>query len=447
MAERTGGLFNRSLPTTTGLAVGLGAVLIVRFRGDLSGLTRILNVVAATLVLLNVAPAVRMLARRPPVVSKVEIELSGRASSRPDIYYIILDAYTRADVMEEVFSFDNSGFVGGLEERGFAVATKSFANYGWTYHSLASSLNMTYLDGLARMIRGTTADQEPLFRMIQENQVMAFLKGQGYEILRLSSSFKPGDIKSVDRSLGFGESRSEFRSAFLNMTLLPTLFELKDPRANYRIHRAQILEAFRVLEEAPLRERPFFLFVHLMSPHPPFVFGPAGEPVEPDYLFSLVDADRLHGGHETAVRDYIVRYRDQVAFLNKKILQAVDIVLSRSPEPPIVILQGDHGSRAFASLDRPEACYLKENLGILNAFYLPGAARDLVYPEISPVNTFRLVLSRYFGAKLELLDDKSAWCTWQRPYSFLPFDARAYGATIDSVKAETAPVAPIVRRR
>ena len=43
---------------------------------------------------------------------------------------------------------------------------------------------------------------------------------------------------------------------------------------------------------------------------------------------------------------------------------------------------------------------------ILNAFYLPGLADPGVYPEISTVNTFRLVLGRYFGADLPLLPDR-----------------------------------------
>ena len=441
------GAFGRSFFLATFLLLGLAAFFILRSRRDWSGLTRVLNVVAAALVLFNVASIVQASARRPRVFVSPVIKTSGPAASRPNIYYIVLDAYTRADVLEEVFSFDNSGFLSDLEARGFAVASESYANYGWTYHSLASSLNMDYLDDVAKKIRGTTANQEPLYRMIQENRAMAFLKSQGYEILCFSSSVKPGDIKDVDASLGFAGASSEFLSALLNTTPLPLLFNLKAVSSTYGAHRAHVLDAFRALEESPARKGPFFFFVHLMSPHPPFVFDPDGEPAEPGYLFSLVDADRLHGGDEAAVREYVVGYREQVAFLNKKILRAVDAILGRSPQPPIVILQGDHGSRAYANLDRPEACYLKENLAILNAYFLPGEPRALVYPRISPVNTFRLVFSQYFRAGLELIEDRSAWCTWQRPYSFFPFDDSSYEASVDSVRAATKPVAPIVQRR
>ncbi len=447
VAVWTEGIFNRSLFFATAILVGLIAFLVVRSRRDFGGLTRVLNVVSATLVILNLASAAQTLARRPRVVVDPEVKVSRQTSVRPNIYYIVFDAYTRADILEEVFSFDNSGFLSGLEARGFVVAGRSYANYNLTHQSLASSLNFTLLDVIAKDIGGASSDREPLFGMIRENRAMAFLKGQGYKLVTVSSSIEPTDIRSVDRYFGFARSESEFRTVLLNTTPLPLFFRRGQDGSSYDVHRKRILNAFRALEEAPREKGPFFLFVHIMSPHPPFVFGPNGEPVEPDYLFSMVDADRLHGGAEAAVRDYIVRYREQLAFLNKKILEAVDALLSRSPEPPIIILQGDHGSRAYADLDRPEASYFRENLAILNAYHLPGDGRALVYPGLSPVNTFRVIFKHYFGAELELLEDRSAWCTWRRPYRFLPFDQASYKATLASVRAEMKPEAPAVQKR
>ena len=447
VAVWTEGIFNRSLFFATAVLVGLAAFLIVRSRRDFRGLTRVLNVVSTALVVFNLASAGQTLALRHRVGVDKEVKVSRQTSARPDIYYVVLDAYTRADILEEVFSFDNSGFLSGLEARGFVIADRSYANYNLTHQSLASSLNFTLLDLVAKDIGGASADREPLFGMIRENRAMAFLKSRGYRLVTVSSSIEPTDIRSVDRYFGFAQSESEFRAVLLRTTPLPLFVELRQDGSSYDAHRKRILNAFRALEEAPREKGPFFLFVHIMSPHPPFVFGPNGEPVEPDYLFSMVDADRLHGGGEAAVRDYIVRYREQLAFLNKKILEAVDAILSRSPEPPIIILQGDHGSRAYTDLDRPEASYFKENLAILNAYHLPGDGRGLVYPGISPVNTFRFIFKHYFGAELDLLEDRSAWCTWRRPYRFLPFDEASYKATMESVKSEMKAKAPIVQKR
>jgi hypothetical protein len=447
VAVLTGGIFNRSFFFATAVILGLVALLVVRSRRSFKGLTGVLNVVATALIVFNLVSVGQTLARRSHVVIDKAVMVSQQGTARPNIYYIILDAYTRADILRDVFSFDNTGFLSGLEAKGFFVASKSYANYGYTYHSLAASLNFTYLDAVAEDVGTASTNQEPLYRMIQENRVMAFLKSRGYRVTCLSSDIKPGDMKNVDRYLGYEGSPSEFRTALLNTTPIPLFIGPRSSGSPYDAHRKRILDAFRTLDVSAAEAGPYFFFVHLMSPHPPFVFGPNGEPVEPDYLFSMVDADRLHGLSDPAIKDYIVRYREQVAFLNKKILEAVDFILSRSPQPPIIILQGDHGSRAYTDFDHPEASYFKESLAILNAYLLPGDGRTLLYPEISPVNSFRLIFKHFFGADLDLIPDKSAWSTWRHPYRFIPFEETSYAPTVESVRKAMKPKAPVVQKR
>ena len=430
-----GGLFDRSIFFATAILVALSVFLIGRSRREPGGFTRVLNVIAAVLVLFNVVSIARTLAQRPGAAPGQAVPVARRAAARPNIYYIVLDAYARADILEEVFSFDNEPFVQALESKGFVVADRSYANYNLTQQSLASSLNFTLLDAMARDVGYASSDREPLYAMIRDNRAMAFLKSQGYRLITVSSSIEPTDFKDVDRYFGFALSESEFRSVLLDTTPWPLFFGSRRSAESYDAHRGRILNAFLALEESAFEKGPFFMFVHLMAPHPPFVFGPNGEPREPGYLFSMVDADRLHGGSEAAVGDYISCYRDQLAFLNTRILKAVDAILGHAAEPPLIVIQGDHGSRAYTDFDRPEASYFKENLAILNAYYLPAAGRDLVYPTISPVNTFRMIFRHYFGADLEPLPDTSAWTTWRRPYRFLPFDPAAYTGTIGSAKA------------
>lgn len=43
---------------------------------------------------------------------------------------------------------------------------------------------------------------------------------------------------------------------------------------------------------------------------------------------------------------------------------------------------------------------------ILNAYYLPGVPASAVWPNITPVNTFRLILDQYFHADLARLPDR-----------------------------------------
>ena len=66
----------------------------------------------------------------------------------PDVYYFILDSYGRRDGLAQAYGFDNMEFLNALEERGFYVAKCSQSNYVRTEISLASSLNMMYLQEL-----------------------------------------------------------------------------------------------------------------------------------------------------------------------------------------------------------------------------------------------------------------------------------------------------------
>jgi hypothetical protein len=55
---------------------------------------------------------------------------------------------------------------------------------------------------------------------------------------------------------------------------------------------------------------------------------------------------------------------------------------------------------------------------ILNAYYLPEGGGQEIYPEISPVNTFRVVFNRYFGGDLPLLEDRSYFSPVEHIFRF-----------------------------
>jgi hypothetical protein len=82
-----------------------------------------------------VGPAYRFLAGRlpaQPTAKAASIRLpsgSGEikldCSSSPDIYYVILDAYGRADVLDTLYGVDNQAFLNHLRSKGFFVADET----------------------------------------------------------------------------------------------------------------------------------------------------------------------------------------------------------------------------------------------------------------------------------------------------------------------------------
>jgi hypothetical protein len=67
----------------------------------------------------------------------------------------------------------------------------------------------------------------------------------------------------------------------------------------------------------------------------------------------------------------------------------------------------------------PTDLALKERMTVINAYLLPGGGGEALYKTITPVNSFRVVFNHYFNAKIELLDDKSYFSTWDEPYKFV----------------------------
>ena len=143
--------------------VGIGAVWAAR-RRETAGLNRVLNlmsviVVALPLVSIGIYEANTLRSVRTPGMDCTLEPPGGQVL--PDVYLIIMDAYTCDDVLRDVHGYDNSPFLELLEEMGFYVARGSLSNYRPTIMSISSMLNMAYIQdypsffGRARTIPGT----------------------------------------------------------------------------------------------------------------------------------------------------------------------------------------------------------------------------------------------------------------------------------------------------
>ena len=69
---------------------------------------------------------------------------SGRAESRPNVYWIVADSYPNREQLLDYYSFDNSEFLAWLEERGFYIAHDSYANFSTTLLSKSHLLRGCY---------------------------------------------------------------------------------------------------------------------------------------------------------------------------------------------------------------------------------------------------------------------------------------------------------------
>jgi len=144
-------------------------------------------------------------------------------------------------------------------------------------------------------------------------------------------------------------------------------------------------------------EGPKFVFAHLTVPHPPYVFGKK--------LSFIHSIDGSVG--RTNKNSYVL----QVRALNEYVKKIISDILAKSTIPPIIVLQADHGSSIYlegwnyATWNQPSDIKLKERYGILNVYNLPDGGDKLLYENISPVNSFRVIFNYYFGTHYPLLKD------------------------------------------
>lgn len=330
----------------------------------------------------------------------------------PDIYYIIIDGLAREDVMKSNFKYETYDFQEELGKRGFLIPECAFSNYEDTARSLTSSLNMSYLDDLGIKDSQVFDDDFALgaiYNILHENKVLTYLKGRGYKFVSFRGFFPVNDFTEADYYFNYLENKQgnddlverNFRSLFIQTTILDrgkqfieahpklasflprSLYEFLAPDAIQFSSRSyqwytQHMYQFSKLASIPKLPGKKFIYSHFYTTHQPYVLKTDGRLLWP------INED--NDGYVAAVQ-----------YTTQRILEIVDQIITDSSNPPIIIIQADHGKEGGQELDK---------FKILNAYLLPGVEKKAIYPTITPVNTFRIIFNKYFDANYPLFPDK-----------------------------------------
>jgi hypothetical protein len=399
-------------------AIIAGSVAAIRTSRRLDNLTGFLNVVAVTLVaisLLNTGlyqlRTGRTSASTKNTDERAAITRSGKEQkTRPDIYYIILDGYANPQTLKEIYGFDDTYFTKHLTEKGFRVIAHSRSNYALTYLSLSSSLNMEYINYLTDELGPETKDRAITRKLVRDNKVMAFLKSRGYRTVHFSSGWSETlNNGSADLNIKCGQGNE-----FLELVVQTSMISCIEQSILGNDARHRVLDTFAKLGEVPKIKGPKFVFAHILTPHPPYLFDSKGQPVSGTEL-KMCGKVWLEKEH----------YLDQLEYANQKVETLVDQILKKSQTPPVIILQSDHGSASLLSRNNsscwnsPTDQMLKERMRNFSAFYMPDNGESVLYDSITPANDFRLIFNYYFDTHYELLDDRSYFSTYQKPFDFV----------------------------
>ena len=119
------------------LACVVGVVLLVRTKRSLQSATKVLNALSIGLIfipLVTIVPwEVGRFSGNGEFRDKSSVQKGSVSPDQkddlPNIFFIVLDAYARADILNEIYGYDNEPFLKSLEQRGFYVARRATSNY------------------------------------------------------------------------------------------------------------------------------------------------------------------------------------------------------------------------------------------------------------------------------------------------------------------------------
>ena len=269
----------------------------------------------------------------------------------PDIYMLLVDGHARSDVLSDVFASDGTAFVDALEAHGFTVAPRSRSNYTQTGETLASMFSQAQLADVPRMadLLAVAEDQPPggiVRNVINDNATWTFLRDRGYEIDSVSSGFEQVALREADRFVDTGQL-NEFELAVLKRSVVGRLVEGLAPDAVSGQQRDRIQGIFDAFATAPswIGDRPQFVFAHVPSPHPPWVFNADGSPRTVTFHEQWLAETPASTG--LTVEQLKAGYAAQVADADRRLLEALprlDAAIAARGRPAVVILFSDHGS-------------------------------------------------------------------------------------------------------
>jgi len=403
-----------------------GTYFFVKTKRKLDNATKIANIISISLIAVVITNiGIYFIENSFAIEENIEIKNDPLKYSSlnppPNIYYIVLDEYGSYDTLKKYYDFDNQKFMEFLTKKGFYIPSNSHSNYAETFLSLSSTLNLKYVNYLADKLGEDSLSQQIPYEMINNNLVMNNFKKIGYKIISFDSSWwGTRTLDVADENLCSSGKEIDFHILYLlketSILKLTDVFLQKDTTSVFHeAKRQKILCQFsEMLKIENKINKPVFVFNYIVAPHDPYVFGPNGEPVNELYTFGPDRGLGYDANSELFVHASKKGYVNQLQFLNLKLEEFINHKLSNTNNPPIIIIQSDTGPFISGNISSEEK--IIHRLKNFYAFYLPGETSKILYENITPVNSFRLIFNTYFGTTYELLEDRSYYSEYESPY-------------------------------
>lgn len=306
---------------------------------------KLLYLLCTLIIMLNLAQIIqRDVGAKTKAMQLLKLPTSDIIFSNENIYWIICDAYASLDTLKNYYHFDNTSFYDQLKTLGFKTLDNQLkyneVNNFPTLKALNYYANFNSFDV-------TKENSLTLHYCLKDNQLFNILKKKGYKIYGMQSR-APFLHKLNIETIGSRTTLSTLQLSYYCFKQNKYISKLLETKLNKKLYEHQE-NNFYFLENLPNNFKHSFFYIHIDSPHAPFVRD-ANNYFNDDQK-SIVWGENEVGENAYSTEDYRSLYKIQLEGLNKKLLKCLKQIISKDPKATI-ILQGDHGT--FTTQDLQE---------------------------------------------------------------------------------------------
>ncbi len=328
-------------------------------------------------------------------LTKIEIPAK---QNKPNIYLLLFDEYPGYKSLENDFNFKNDFFYDSLKVNGFQFLPTS-SNYNSTFFSVASLLNMQYVNNTYDSLIITAKEDFKRLVEIKNNKVTKTFKDIGYDINNLSI-FDIGEIPSpyfnffVKTNTDLITNKILHKRVFkdIGLQMLSNSDKYNSLLESYflqnEVSNKNIEEEIQLIS-ANNKNVPHFTYAHFLMPHFPYYFDSLGNKMNTKIV---VDEKSLYN------KIYFISY---LKYVNTAILKMTNQIISKDSSAILIIIS-DHGFR-----NNTDSNLHASQFNNICAIRFPNTLKQDFSNIKSNVNLFPLLFNRLFNQKMPILPDSS----------------------------------------
>lgn len=382
-----------------------GSLLFIVYRyASRPAFAAFLNTFLVMLPLLSWSPIIlSLLSSEKEAPPKIESVGPLTLQKKPNIYFILVDGYPRADTIENVLKITPDLTI-ALKKAGFFVASRSTANYHFTLASVSSELMMSYHQPAIPYFKERLQFSRPV---VGYNQLVDILKKNGYKF-----AYAPCGVLSEMSCHG---AEDICLAPSINFDILQA-FQAMTPLVHFNFVEHAYAEPDCLKNFVQHNKKaPLFVYAHFLQVHDMVTTTNKGKPLH-KLKSCILCSDEMCD-----------LYRNALSSFNEKLQHLILFIQAKDPTV-LIVVQSDHGPCIKFDEDMTEEQRIQHwskwetdlspeditlRLRNLLAVYIPQCCGDdklysqFFYDTLTPVNLWRIILSCLSQQSIPLLPDRN----------------------------------------